>query len=139
MISEQRLMRYATAIAHDDFNYVFGDDHKYPLPDASHPNWVGWKRTAEVVIKIADTEHPPPPGSTEEQLPDHILGMIVPRPYFSTACETARALQSAAVRHPDHVDELSSWKKKMHDRCRLNNKFTGVLCACNCHQETEST
>lgn len=75
---------------------------------------------------------PPPPGSTEEKLPAHILAMIVPRPYISTACETGHALASAVVRWPEHEQELRSWEKRMHERCRLNNKFTDKPCSCSC-------
>lgn len=130
---EQRLMRYATAIAQDDFVYVFGNDH--PLPAQDHPLWNNWKRTAAVVIKIADEEHPPPPGSTEEQLPPEILMLTVQRRYISTACETAHALEGAMTRYPEHHTELGLWRDRMHGRCRLNNKFTGVLCACPHHTE----
>jgi hypothetical protein len=76
---------------------------------------------------------PPPPGDTREQLPDDILAMIVLPPYISTACEMERALQSAMVRHPDRWDKLAMWRDRMHERCRLNHKFSGRLCACSRH------
>lgn len=82
---------------------------------------------------------PPPPGSTRKQLPAEILALIVPRPYVSTACETAQALESAMVRHPDHEVELSMWRVRMHQECRLNNKFTGKLCACPHHEDAHDT
>lgn len=135
MIDEQRLMKYATVLAQSDLLYVFGEE--YPLPAPDHPMWQNWKRSAADVIKLADKEWPPPPGSTEEQLPDHILNLIVRRPYISTACETARALHSARIRHPEYSTELGLWFDRMHERCRLNNKFTGMLCACGCHNEVE--
>lgn len=127
-ISEERLMRYARAIARDELDYLCGAE--YPLPPVSHPYWARWKETAAVVIKVADREHPPPPGSTMRKLPAHILALIVLRPYVSTACEMAQALESAMVRHPDFVDELRMYRDLMHDYCRLNNKFSDVPCAC---------
>ena len=75
---------------------------------------------------------PPPPGDTRAKLPDHILAMVVLRPYTSTACEMAQALASAVVRYPECEDELQFWEKIMHDWCRLNNKFSDVKCACPC-------
>lgn len=131
MTDDQRLMRYARIIGRCEFDDLFGPD--YPLPDVGHELWKTWKRTATVVIKVADQEHPPPPGSTEEQLPAHILLLTVPRPYLSTACETAHALESAMVRHSENHPELELWRDRMHSRCRLNNKFTGLLCACPHH------
>lgn len=130
MSSDERLMRYATAIARDDVDHLLGPG--YPLPDVGHEYWRRWKQTAAVVIKVADRERPPPPGSTVKQLPDHILALIVPRPYTSTACETARALTSAKVRHPDFAEELQMWSDIKHGQCRLNNKHSGVLCSCPC-------
>lgn len=133
MIDEQRLMKYATAIAEADLEYLgIPAGH---LPASDHTHWNGWKNLAATAIKMADREHPPPPGSTEEQLPAEILMLTVLRPYISTACETAHALESAMVRHPEHRTELELWRDRMHSRCRLNNKFTGVLCACGCHNE----
>jgi hypothetical protein len=126
-------MRYATALARDELDYLCGAE--YPLPDVTHDYWKRWRQTAGVVLKLADEEHPPPPGSTEEQLPAHILMLTVPRPYISTACETAHSLESAMVRHPDHRTELELWRDRMHGRCRLNNKFTGLLCSCPHHTE----
>jgi hypothetical protein len=125
---DERLMRYATAIARNDIDYMLGTD--YPLPGLDHDFWKIWKRIATVAIQIADHEHPPPPGSTLKKLPDHILALIVLRPYISTACETARALESAVVRHPDFADELRMYRDLCHKECRLNNKFTDVECGC---------
>lgn len=141
MIDEERLMRYATAIAADDMDNLFGGER--PLPALDHPHWNTWKRTAAVAIRVADEENPmeadtyvpPPPGSTRKQLPDDVLALIVIRPYISTACETARALQSALIRHPDQVKKLALWRDRMHDECRINHKFQGNLCKCSCHQE----
>lgn len=78
---------------------------------------------------------PPPPGDTREQLPDHLLAAIDVPPYLSTACETARALQTATDTHPGRAGELGEWQERLHARCRINNKFTGQLCICRCHQE----
>lgn len=128
MSNDERLMRYARAIARDELDYLFGSE--YQLPPVTHPRWTRWKQTATVVMKLADREHPPPPGSTMRKLPAHILALIVLRPYVSTACEMAQALESAMVRHPDFVDELRMYRDLMHDYCRLNNKFSDVPCAC---------
>lgn len=131
---ERRLLKYATAIAREEVDYVCGSE--YELPGGEHPHWAWWKRMATAVMQVADQERPPPePGSTEEQIPDEILTLIVRRPYISTACETARALESAMIRHPEHHAELQLWRDRMHSRCRINNKFTGVLCACPHHSE----
>jgi len=136
MIDEERVMAYAEIIGRCDIEYILGPEHAdYPLPDADHGIWENWKNTAARVIEKADREHPPPPGSTQRKLPDHILALIVPRPYTSTACETARSLQSAIVRHPDHKEELAQWRDEMHDYCRENHKFTNRPCTCGCHNE----
>ncbi|MGW7688882.1 hypothetical protein ACWGMA_08300 [Streptomyces asiaticus] len=76
---------------------------------------------------------PPSPGSTGEQLPDDILALIDPAPYLSTACETAQLLEQAVAEHPDRSAGLGEWARRMHDRCRINHKFTGKLCACAHH------
>ncbi|MEU7240274.1 hypothetical protein [Streptomyces sparsogenes] len=78
---------------------------------------------------------PPPPGSTEEQLPADVLALIDPPPYLSTACGTAQALEEAVAEHPDRQAGLEEWARRMHDRCRINHKFTGKLCTCGHHQE----
>jgi hypothetical protein len=79
---------------------------------------------------------PPPPGDTREQLPDHLLDLIrgsIPD-YTSTACVTAYTLAVAVHwSHPRRA-ELGQWAERMHARCRINQKFTGQLCACGCHQ-----
>lgn len=75
-----------------------------------------------------DAWTPPPPGSTREQLPDHLLALIDIPPYTSTACETAGLLAAAIVRHPEHADELRQWESRQRQRCRINNKYTGVHC-----------
>lgn len=133
MSSNERLMRYATAIARDELDYLVGPE--CPLPDADHEYWRRWKQTAAVVIRVADREHPPPPGSTRKKLPLHILALIVLRPYVSTACEMARALDSATVRHPDNAEELRLWRDIMYGECRLNNKFSDVPCSSPHHVE----
>jgi len=127
-VTEERLMRYATVLARDDIDHMLGP--QFPLPDADHGFWERWKSAAAAVIALADREHPPPPGSTMRKLPAHILALIVLRPYVSTACEMAQALESAMVRHPDFADELRMYRDLMHDYCRLNNKFSDVPCAC---------
>lgn len=82
---------------------------------------------------------PPPPGDTREQLPDHLLAAIwsVLGKYFSTACHTATACQAAAYRHAELADELRAEAKRLHTRCRTNQKFTGQLCVCGCHTEEQ--
>ncbi|MEE6264928.1 hypothetical protein V2E29_04605 [Streptomyces diastatochromogenes] len=69
-----------------------------------------------------------PPGSTSEQLPPEILAAIDVPPYLSTACDTAARVEAVDV--PDAAD----WARRLHQRCRFNNKYTGVDCACACHQ-----
>lgn len=86
----------------------------------------------------------PPPGGTREQLPDHLLALIRDRlpDYTSTACQTADTLACAAcypgsgVPRPQY-DEIREHAERLHSRCRLNNKFTGQLCACGCHPEEQ--
>ncbi|MEU4967813.1 hypothetical protein [Streptomyces smyrnaeus] len=36
-----------------------------------------------------------------------------------------------------HADERNQAATRLHDRCRINNKFTGVTCGCDCHQAKE--
>lgn len=131
MTDEDRLMRYATAFARDDLDHTIGPE--YPLPDPSHDFWRIWKRTAAIAIQLADEEHPPPPNSTIKQLPDDVLALIVRLPYTSTACEAARALHSAIIRHPEQAVDLARWRDIKHGECRENNKHTGMLCICGCH------
>lgn len=76
---------------------------------------------------------PPPPGDRREQLPDHLLALIDIPPYTSTACEMAALLTAAADERQDRADGISAWVDRLHARCRLNNKYTGQLCACGCH------
>lgn len=78
---------------------------------------------------------PPPPGDTREQLPDDLLTAIsaVLGKYYSTACHTATACQAAAYQHTELADELRKQAERLHSRCRLNQKFTGQLCVCGCH------
>lgn len=75
-----------------------------------------------------------PPGSAQEQLPADVLALLTTRHYLSTACETARLIDGAIIRNPNRSD-LLGWRDRMHARCRLNQKFTGELCACRCHKE----
>lgn len=81
---------------------------------------------------------PPPPGSTAEQLPDDGLTLIDPPPYLSTACETAQLLEQVTAEHPDRQAGLGEWARRMHDRCRINQKFTGQLCSCTHHWRQQS-
>ena len=135
MIDEQRLQRYAEAIARVELDRMIGPDQPLPAPD--HSYWDVWKTGAAAVITLADEEHPPPPNSTVKQLPDSILDLIIKVPYLSTACDVARRLQSAIVRHPDHAGELADWRDIKHSECRQNNKHTGMTCSCGCHGGVE--
>lgn len=83
-------------------------DEKRPEPD---PAWT-----------------PPPPGDRREQLPDHLLALLDIPAYTSTACETAELLAAAVVRHPERSYELRYWEDRQRQRCRINNKYTGVIC-----------
>jgi hypothetical protein len=83
---------------------------------------------------------PPPPGSTAKKLPDHILALIVPRPYISTACDTAESVEQAMVRYPEYAKELGLFRNWLHqEECRLNHKFTDVPCRCVCHTTAKDT
>lgn len=77
-------------------------------------------------------------GSTGEQLPPDVLALIEVRTYLSTACETADACVDAIPRRLDRETELGEWADRLHARCRKNNKFTGALCLCTCHDEAAS-
>jgi hypothetical protein len=73
------------------------------------------------------------PGDTREQLPDHLLAHLAPLPdYLSTACQAAEGL-ACDLDHP-HASERNDRAEQLHGRCRLNNKFTGQLCICDCHR-----
>ncbi|MGW0780369.1 hypothetical protein [Streptomyces sp. NPDC002913] len=76
-----------------------------------------------------------PPGSTREQLPADVLDLLAHRTYLSTACETARLIDGAIIREPGR-DDLPGHRDRLHQRCRLNNKFTGEPCSCPCHRTT---
>ncbi|WP_327223045.1 hypothetical protein OG229_02555 [Streptomyces platensis] len=69
------------------------------------------------------------PGSTSELLPAEILSAIDVPPYLSTACDTALRIE------PADVPDATGWARRLHARCRLNNKFTGAPCPCNCHDK----
>lgn len=86
-----------------------------------------------------DTWAPPPPGDTREQLPDEVLTRIRRNltDYTSTACGLDRALVETMADNPDTVAELKPWRERMHNRCRLNHKFTGQQCGCWCHETEE--
>lgn len=79
-----------------------------------------------------------PPGSTREQLPDDVLALLSRRTYLSTACETARLVDGAIIRRPDRAD-LAGHRDRLHQRCRLNQKFTGAPCCCPCHRKPTTT
>lgn len=77
---------------------------------------------------------PPPPGSTREQLPAEILDLLdgYLSPYRSTACDTAGSCERA-YRNNTRWMGLLQRAEMLHQRCRLNHKFTGALCICPCH------
>jgi hypothetical protein len=76
---------------------------------------------------------PPPPGDRREQLPDHLLALIDTPSYLSTACEAASLLARQMPAHTLRRVELGDHADRLHTRCRLQNKFTGVACRCHCH------
>lgn len=78
---------------------------------------------------------PPPPGDRREQLPNHLLAAIDIPTYTSTACEAAGLAADAIPGRPDLADELAATAERLHLRCRLQNKYTGVACGCDCHQQ----
>jgi hypothetical protein len=80
---------------------------------------------------------PPPPGSDRDKLPDHLLALIADRmrPYLSTACETAAALEAAGPANPGHGDELRQWAEREHASCRLTRKQDMAPCSCPHHRE----
>lgn len=69
------------------------------------------------------------PGSASELLPAEILAAIDVPPYLSTACDTALRVE------PADVPDATGWARRLHARCRLNNKFTGAPCPCTCHDK----
>jgi hypothetical protein len=106
------------------------------------------KLTAADLIPTPPGEQPftpPPPGSTIEQLPADVLALLPDHRYTSTACQTGHLLESdvyGRARHwglklPDTVTvaDLEEQIRRLHKWCRLNHKFTGQLCVCNCHSD----
>jgi hypothetical protein len=78
---------------------------------------------------------PPPPGDRREQLPDHLLALIHIPSYLSTACETGQLLAWEMPKYTHYRVELGDHSDRLHARCRINNKFTGALCHCPCHDD----
>jgi hypothetical protein len=102
-------------------------------PEEDHATY---RRNAEAALAaIQDAYVPPPPGSDREQLPDHLLALIRPELpfYLSTACSTGQLL--ACDLDQPHASERNTRAEQLHARCRLNHKFTGQLCCCDCHDE----
>jgi hypothetical protein len=93
-----------------------------------------WLRTLVKGITGQLPPHVNPPGSTQEQLPADVLALLPARSYLSTACETARLLEAAAIANPQRAEQLREWRDRMQQRCRLNNKFTGALCTGSYHR-----
>lgn len=104
---------------------AYGSDE--PRPDTA-PTDPTAEQPARTTAKNA-------PGSTAEQLPDHILALIHAPSYVSTACDTAYALAlpGHSRANTGRRDEINEWVGRLHSRCRRNHKFTGVLCGCGCH------
>jgi hypothetical protein len=78
---------------------------------------------------------PPPPGDRREQLPDHLRALIHIPSYLSTACETGQLLAWEMPKYTHYRVELGDHSDRLHARCRINNKFTGALCHCPCHDD----
>lgn len=102
-----------------------------PAPENPHVPGIGLNKSAPQPGDVEWTA--PPPGSSREQLTDQLLALIDVPDYTSTACEAARECEGAAARHVEHADQLHTAAGQLHQRCRVNNKFTGVLCNCSCH------
>lgn len=135
-MTEERLMRYARAIARVDVDNWAGPGAE--LPDEGHEFWASWRAEAAAVMKVADEEYTTPaPGSTRAKLPDHLLALLPHRDYESTACELARDIAVLIEEPPQKVvqylDEYRGWRDFLHKWCRLNNKFRGTRCICSCH------
>jgi hypothetical protein len=98
-----------------------------------------WQAAADEPRPQPGAWTPPPPGSTAEQLPPHILALIHAPSYVSTACDTAYALALPGHSHANIArrDEINEWVDRLHARCRRNQKFTGALCGCSCHITTK--
>jgi hypothetical protein len=73
-----------------------------------------------------------PPTPASDRLPDDVLALLLLRSYLSTACETARVVDAATIRHPENP-HLPAWVEHLHRRCPITQKFTGVACHCTCH------
>lgn len=84
---------------------------------------------------------PPPPGDRREQLPDAVLALLPAKPYLSTACDTAQQLEQAPAPTPTSsgvIPDVPRYAERMHARCRLQHKFTGVPCSCPCHEPDDT-
>lgn len=110
-------------------------EHCHGTADDGCWEWCHWDTFEKRQKNPPAAWTPPPPGDTREQLPDHLLDLIRPELpfYLSTACSTGQLLAAAIPDHPGHAHELDTWLHRMHQRCRLNMKFTGQLCCCDCH------
>jgi hypothetical protein len=94
-----------------------------------------------VLAAIQGLYVPPPPGSDRDALPEHLRGLIAPhmRPYISTACETALALDRAAQTHLPSMTTLVDWERRQHAACRITRKQDMAECVCDCHPTTPTT
>lgn len=138
--------QYAKAIAADDghpWDTLTADRQESYLDNADAVMRVRDRHLGQLRqrLQLAAEWTPPPPGSTREQLPDHLLDLIrgsIPD-YTSTACVTAGTLAvSVHLSHPRRA-ELWEHAERLHGRCRRNQKFTGQLCACRCHPTEEQS
>lgn len=140
---------YAEAIAADDghpWDTLCADTQQHYRDNADAALAVRDRHVLQLRqrLALADEWTPPPPGSTAEQVPEHLLALIRDRlpDYTSTACQTADTVACAAcypgsgIARPQY-DEIREHAERLHNRCRLNNKFTGQLCACGCHPEEQ--
>lgn len=122
--------------AADTSSWLFGGSRDLSIPD--HQVNEGDMPDGEQAAEWA----PPPPGDRREQLPDHLHDLIrdeMPN-YLSTACGTAQVLSLAACYPGSGIprlqyDEIRGHAEHLHERCRINHKFTGQLCVCGCHPE----
>lgn len=92
-----------------------------------------------VLAAIQGLYVPPPPGSDRDALPEELRAMVAPhmRPYVSTACETALALDKAAQIHLPSMATLADWERRQHAACRITRKQDMANCQCDCHTVTE--
>jgi hypothetical protein len=120
----------------DDSQHDPAQDHDACLCGPRIEDWD--EHWADVVLAAIHGQYvPPPPGSDRDKLPDRLLAVIGPhmRPYLSTGCQTANALEMAAGRHPDMAGELREWAERMRASCRQTRKQDMARCRHAQHQD----